>query len=61
MEETRQYFYPNPGRKDVDGVEWWKTDGYSGWYRWVTKNGKQKLITRRTPNWNKVRVPCGMK
>lgn len=43
MEETRQYYYGHPdgGRLDVDGVEWFKTDGYEDWYRW--NNGE--LIT----------------
>lgn len=38
MSETttprRKYEHPNPGRLDVDGVEWWACDPYPTWYRW---------------------------
>lgn len=26
--------YTKPGRKDIDGVEWWACDPYPTWYRW---------------------------
>jgi hypothetical protein len=38
-EETRRYYggHPDGGRRDVDGVEWFLTDGYDGWFRWEGK------------------------
>lgn len=47
MKETREFFYPT-GRKDKDGVEWFRTDGYNGWYRWEGGN----LITEANPVWS---------
>lgn len=50
MEETRKFFAPNPGRKDINGVEWWRSDGTSLWYRYVTSRGKRALITHPHPD-----------
>lgn len=36
-----------PGRKDLDGVEWWACDPYPTWYRW--ENGE--LHTKSVPRW----------
>lgn len=34
---SRQFDDPNqPGRKDINGVEWWACDPYPTWYRWDT-------------------------
>lgn len=46
--DARPYEDPHkPGRKDVDGVEWWACDPYPTWYRW--ENGE--LITKEYPKW----------
>jgi hypothetical protein len=47
MSETREFFAPNPGRLDVDGIEWFKTDGFTGWYRWVIDPDGRHLIKKR--------------
>jgi hypothetical protein len=51
MAEDRQYYcgHPDGGLVDVDGVEWFKTDGYSGWYRWEDQLGGRKLISLERP------------
>lgn len=57
LEKVRRYYAESgEGKKDVDGIEWFLTDGYYGWYRW--KDGK--LITKRRPNFTEPRQPCGM-
>ena len=39
--------HPDGGRVDVDGVEWFRTDGTPDWYRW----DGDTLITRYKPVW----------
>ncbi len=36
-----------PGRKDIDGIEWWACDPMATWYRW--ENGE--LFTKYDDNW----------
>lgn len=48
LTETREFFFPNPGRVDRDGVTWWRTDGTNSWYRW---DEHKKLITKARPSW----------
>jgi len=45
--ETRPFYsgHPDGGRRDTSGVEWFRTDGYSGWYHWADG----KLITNQSP------------
>ena len=46
--DERPYGDPTkPGRKDIDGVEWWACDPYPTWYRW--ENGE--LFTKWRPRW----------
>ena len=33
-DDSREHFAPNPGKIDIDGVEWFRTDDSYGWYRW---------------------------
>lgn len=33
-DDSREHFAPNPGKIDIDGVEWFQTDGTYDWYRW---------------------------
>ena len=43
--DDRMYVYPNQGRFDNDGVEWFACDPYPTWYRW--ENGE--LFTNAPP------------
>ncbi len=51
--EMRSLFWPNPGRFDTDGNEWFRTDGTDVWYRWEVKADSTELVTRSKPKWRK--------
>ena len=48
MNETREFYAPSSGRRDVYGVEWWRTDGTTAWYRF---DDDGRLVTLATPEW----------
>lgn len=46
-DEKREYFFPNPGRKDILGIEWWRSDGPVPWYH---HGADGKMITSYSPS-----------